>query len=141
MRFEDARALFPVLERLAYLNAGTFGPLARPVADAIEAGLERDLHLGRSGLPYLEETVALRAELRTGFARLIGASDDRVALTTSTSEGCAIVLRGLGLEDGDEVVTTTDEHFGLLGPLAASPARVVVVEPSGSSPRSRPARS
>ena len=24
----EARALFPVLERLAYLNAGTFGPLA-----------------------------------------------------------------------------------------------------------------
>ena len=25
----EARALFPVLERLAYLNAGTFGPVAQ----------------------------------------------------------------------------------------------------------------
>ena len=29
MSFEQARAQFPVLERLAYLNAGTNGPLAR----------------------------------------------------------------------------------------------------------------
>ena len=29
MTFDEARALFPVLERVAYLNAGTFGPLAR----------------------------------------------------------------------------------------------------------------
>ena len=33
MTFEEARALFPVLARVAYLNAGTFGPLARPVVD------------------------------------------------------------------------------------------------------------
>ena len=53
----------------------------------------------------------------------------QVALTDSTTEGCAIVLRGLGLGPEDEIVTTTDEHFGLLGPVGASPARVVVVEP------------
>ena len=60
---------------------------------------------------------------------LVGVEPEQVALTSSTTEGCAIVLRGLGLEPGDEIVTTTDEHFGLLGPLGASPARVVVVEP------------
>ena len=42
MTFEEARALGAVLERLAYLNAGTFGPLARPGADAEAAGLERE---------------------------------------------------------------------------------------------------
>src|SRR5205807_1263906 len=33
--FEEARAAFPVLERLAYLNAGTNGPLARATAEAM----------------------------------------------------------------------------------------------------------
>ena len=33
--FEDARAPFPVLERFAYLNAGTFGPLARRTVDVL----------------------------------------------------------------------------------------------------------
>ena len=129
MTFEQARALFPVLERIAYLNAGTFGPLPRPVADAVRARLARDLTEGRTGLPYFEATIGLRDELRHAFAALVGAAPENVALTTSTSEGCAIVVRGLGLEQGDEIVTTTDEHFGLLGPLGASDATVVVVPP------------
>jgi L-cysteine/cystine lyase len=127
--FEEARSLFPVLESVAYLNAGTFGPLARPVVEALESGIERDLELGRTGKPAFEETLALREELRDAFARLVGAEADAVALTTSTTDGCGIVLRGLGLEPADEIVTTTDEHFGLLGPVAASGARVVVVPP------------
>jgi L-cysteine/cystine lyase len=127
--FEAARALFPVLERIAYLNAGTFGPLARPVADALAAGLARDVELGRTGLPYFEETMALRGELRGALAALVEADPTQVALTSSTTEGCAIVLRGLDLGAQDEVVTTTDEHFGLLGPLAATGGKVVVVPP------------
>jgi selenocysteine lyase/cysteine desulfurase len=143
MTFEAARALFPVLERIAYLNAGTFGPLARPVAEALTAGIARDLSEGRSGREYFEETLALRGELRAAFARLVGVEPDHVALTSSTTESCAIVLRGLELEPGDEIVTTTDEHFGLLGALGASSAHVVVVPPdphrilSAVTPRTR----
>jgi L-cysteine/cystine lyase len=127
--FEAARGLFPVLDAIAYLNTGTFGPLARPVAGALAAALERDLEQGRSGAEYFEQTLALRDEVRQALAALVGSDPDRVALTSSTSEGCAIVLRGLGLEPGDEIVTTTDEHFGLLGPVGASGATVVVVAP------------
>jgi L-cysteine/cystine lyase len=127
--FEEARALFPVLESVAYLNAGTFGPLARPVAHALIAAIERDVDAGRSGERYFEETMGLRDEARRAFASLVGADPEQVALTGSTTEGCAIVLRGLGLAPGDEVVTTTDEHFGLLGPLGATAASVVVVAP------------
>jgi L-cysteine/cystine lyase len=127
--FAEARSLFPVLEAVAYLNAGTFGPLARPVAEALESGIEQDLANGRTGREYFEQTLALRHDLRGAFGRLVGVDSESVALTTSTTEGCGIVLRGLGLGPADEIVTTTDEHFGLLGPLGASPARVVVVPP------------
>jgi L-cysteine/cystine lyase len=127
--FEEARALFPVLESVAYLNAGTFGPLARPVAEALESGVEHDLARGRTGREYFEQTLALREDLRGVFGRLVGTGSESVALTSSTTDGCGIVLRGLGLGPDDEVVTTTDEHFGLLGALGASPARVVVVPP------------
>jgi L-cysteine/cystine lyase len=127
--FDEARALFPVLDTVAYLNAGTFGPLPRPVGEAVTTGIEHDLTLGRSGLAYFEETMAHRAELRAALGRLVGAEPEQVALTASTTEGCAIVLRGLGVGPGDELITTTDEHFGLLGPLAASGARIVVIEP------------
>ena len=129
MTFEESRALFPVLERVAYLNAGTFGPLAWPVADALAAGIEHDLREGRSGRPFFEATMELRDELRGALAALVGVEREQVALTSSTTDGCGIVLRGLELVAGDEIVTTTDEHFGLLGPLGASPADVVVAAP------------
>ena len=60
---------------------------------------------------------------------LVSADPLHVALTASTTDGCNIVLSGLELGSSDEIITTTDEHFGLLGALAASRARVVVVAP------------
>ena len=60
MTFEEARAQFPVLERIAYLNAGTFGPLAHRRTRRCAAELERDIIEGRSGLPYFERVMELR---------------------------------------------------------------------------------
>jgi len=135
MNFEEARAQFPVLEKLAYLNAGTFGPIARTTHDAIVRELDRDYRDGRSGGPNFARVMELRDQLRQSIAALVGAEPAQVALTTSTTDGCNIVLGGLGLGPGDEIVTTTDEHFGLLGALATSGARVVVVSPDPDSIR------
>ncbi len=129
MTFEEARAQFPVLERIAYLNAGTFGPLARGTMAAVRAEQERDLEEGRSGEEHFLRALALRAELREALAALVGSEPSQVALTSSTTDGCNIVLTGLGLSPADEVITTSAEHFGLLGALGAAAARVVVVEP------------
>jgi L-cysteine/cystine lyase len=129
MTYGEVRALFPVLERLAYLNAGTFGPLSRGVMEAVAGEQRRDLEDGRIGRAYIERALALRSGLRTKIATFVSAEPGQVALTASTTDGCNIVLMGLDLQPGDEVVTTTDEHFGLLGPLHASGARVVVVTP------------
>ena len=143
MTFEDARAQFPVLERVAYLQAGSAGPLSRPTVEAMHADEERNLQTGRAGKEYIDRVLALRAELRASVAALVGVEPDQVALTSSTTDGCNIVLAGLDLRPEDEVVTTTDEHFGLLGPLYMSGARVVVVPPdpdrivSAVTPRTR----
>lgn len=143
MTFEEARAQFPVLARIAYLNAGTFGPLARGTVAAVRAELERDFEEGRSGDEYFQRTLDLRAELREAVAALVGAEPLQVALTSSTTDGCNIVVAGLGLTSDHEVITTSEEHFGLLGALGTSAARVVVVEPeperilAAVSPRTR----
>jgi L-cysteine/cystine lyase len=49
-------------------------------------------------------------------------------LTSSTTDGCNVVIAGLGLQAGDEVVTTNSEHPGLLLPLAVSGAAVRVAD-------------
>jgi L-cysteine/cystine lyase len=127
--FEEARAQFPVLERFAYLQAGSVGPFARPTLEAMQAEEERSLHEGRGSLARFERVLAEREELRARVAELVGVTAEQVALTASTTDGCNIVLAGLDLREADEVVTTTDEHFGLVGPLKASGAKVVVVDP------------
>ena len=48
---------------------------------------------------------------------VMGSTPDDIAITTSTSEGMARVLAGLDLRAGDEVLTSTTEHPGLIGPL------------------------
>ena len=128
MTFEEARAEFPVFERLAYLNAGTNGPLARPTIDATVAQERADLEGGRGGPEYFERALALRDEVRTKLAAAVNVPVEQLALATSTTNGCNIVLAGLGLAAEDEVVTTDGEHFGLLGALAVSPARVRVAQ-------------
>jgi L-cysteine/cystine lyase len=131
MTFEEARAQFPVLERLAYLNAGSMGPLARATADAMAERNRLDLERGRGGQPYFEEMLRLRESIRTQLAALLSVSPENLALTDSTTGGCNIVLGGLGLGAGDEVVTTDTEHPGLLAPLAATGAKVVVAPTTG----------
>jgi L-cysteine/cystine lyase len=128
MTFEEARAQFPVLERSAYLNAGTNGPLARSTLAAVVDAAERDAREGRSGSEWIEQILTMRDEARRGLAAVIGVDPELVALTDSTSRGCAVVVSGLGLTPDDEIVTTDQEHFGLIGSVHASGARVAVCD-------------
>lgn len=131
MTFDEVRAQFPVLERRAYLNAGTFGPLPRPVLEAMQGQERRDLEQGRSGRPFFDAMLARREQVRGKLAALLCVGPERVALTRSTTDGCLIVVTGLDLEPDDEIVTTDHEHFGLLGALAASRARIRIANVVG----------
>ena len=117
------RAQFPVFERLAYLNAGTDGPVPRQAADAAAAAIAAEAAGGR-GLPAaFERRMASVDALRAGYAGLLGCAVDEVTLTGSTTDGVNTVLSGLDLAPGDEILTTDEEHPGLLAPLAAARAR------------------
>lgn len=129
MTFEEARAAFPVLEHLAYLNAGTNGPLARATVEAMLAEQLLDLAQGRGGEPYFSRVLEMRDEVRAKLAATLSVEPAQVSLTRSTTEGCNLVLAGLDLGPEDEVVTSDVEHFGLLGALAVSKSRVVAAPP------------
>jgi selenocysteine lyase/cysteine desulfurase len=111
---------------VAYLNAGTDGPFPAAAAAAATAELERERDEGR-GPTHFARLRELRDALRAAYAARLGADPADVSLTTSTTDGVGRVIAGLALGPGDEVVTSTDEHPGVIGPLAALRAAGVTV--------------
>jgi selenocysteine lyase/cysteine desulfurase len=116
---DTLREQFPVLERIAYLNAGTDGPLA---ALAVQAGVEQLSAAAQQGRAreHFERREQLSGALRGAYARALGCGPSDLALTTCTSEGLSIVIEGLYMREGDEILTSDEEHPGLLGALAAA---------------------
>ena len=108
------RSRFPVLEQLAYLNAGTCGPVPAAAAEAARDAWQIAAREGRSG-SYYERLAPHVDRLRGAYAGLLGADPADVSITTSTSDGIGRLLIGLDLRPGDEVLTAPDEHPGLLG--------------------------
>jgi selenocysteine lyase/cysteine desulfurase len=116
----DVQALreqFPVFKRTAYLNAGTDGPLPRASVEAAARELEQESERGRA-LAHFEHRRELGDALRASYARALGCPSEDVALTTCTSEGLATIIEGLALGEGDEILSSDEEHPGLLGVLA-----------------------
>lgn len=103
---------------MAYLNAGTDGPLPQLAVAAAETELRRELQHGRAQAHFARRT-ELTDGLRAAYARALGCHSGDVALTTCTTEGIAQTLGGLRFARGDEILTSDEEHPGLLGALAA----------------------
>jgi L-cysteine/cystine lyase len=111
------RAEFPVLARFAYLNAGTDGPIPQAAADAVRGRMAEETMHGRVGPAHFEQSRTLAASVRAGYADVLGTQPIEVALTGSTTDGVNTVIGGLALGSGDEILTTDQEHPGLLAPL------------------------
>jgi selenocysteine lyase/cysteine desulfurase len=99
---------FPLDERLIYLNAANVCPASRPVIDRYTA-LNRDFQADPS-FQNREKYRAIRESARGKVASMLGVSADEVAITRNTSEGTNLVVWGLDLKRGDEVVVTDHNH-------------------------------
>ena len=108
---------FPVLAHFAYLNAGTDGPIPQAAADAVRARMLEDTSRAGSDRRTSSSPGTLAASVRAGYAEVLGVQPIEVALTGSTTDGLNTVIAGLALGSGDEILTTDQEHPGLLAPL------------------------
>jgi L-cysteine/cystine lyase len=117
------RAKFPVFEQVSYLNAGTEGPVPAAAAEAARRRIEFEARHGRSGKEFFQGLLEMAQSLRAAYARLLGCGPEDVALTGSTTDGVNTVLAGLDLQPGDEILTTDEEHPGLLAPLGQARRR------------------
>jgi L-cysteine/cystine lyase len=124
---ETVRSGMPSSRRAVYLNAGTWGPLPTRAADAMRARVDDVESRGRIGSAGYAEFGRIREGARAAFAESVSSDPERIALTHSTSGAMNLVLGGLAFAPGDEIVTTDNEHPGLLEPLAALTRRYGVV--------------
>ncbi len=125
-RVERLRRDLPAVEREVYLNNGTFGPLPRSSGEAMQAVLAAELDEGRIGPDHYRHSQAMREEARALLAGRFAAAVDEIALTPRTTDGLDIALWGTTWQRGNEILTTREEHPGLLMPLAALARRTGV---------------
>jgi L-cysteine/cystine lyase len=124
---ETIRSGMPSARRSVYLNAGTWGPLPTRAADAMRARADDVETRGRIGSAGYAEFVRIREAARAALAESMTSDPSRIALTHSTSGGLNLVLGGMTFAQGDEIVTTDNEHPGLLEPLGALERRFGIV--------------
>jgi len=96
----EIRSLFPGADERVYLDIAARSLLPDPVRLAVEQHLEIRGHVGgvKSELWELVEGA------RRGFARLIGAEPDEIAITKNVSEGLNLFGASLPWSAGDNVV-------------------------------------
>ncbi len=110
----DVRRLFPALEKYVWLNAAASSPLARPVAEAMEAHLRETVEAGDLGFPrWLRFKEAVRARL----ARFLNAEARELAFTPSTSFGFHVIAELLKARGVTEVLTLESEFPSTTLPL------------------------
>jgi len=114
------REKLPAVHRLIYMNAGTNGPLPAFTAQTVGGMFRQQSDEGfYPGHPFSKTPGPAPAqEARAALAAALGAPPETVALTTFTTAGINIALHGMDWQPGDEVITTTLEHPGLLTPLS-----------------------
>jgi isopenicillin-N epimerase len=108
-RWGAVRAQFNLATDRVHVASFFLASHPRPVRDAIEAhrrGFDRD------PLTYWEENVErCEAGVRKAAAEYLGAGPEETALTDSTTMGLGILYGGLRLGQGQEILTSTHDHY------------------------------
>ncbi len=102
------RQQFPLEPGLTYLNAANVCPASRPVLDRYLDYL-RDFQANPS-FQNRDKYAALQEVLRGKLAEMLGASPDEIAIVRNTSEANNVVVKGIDLKPGDEVLITDHNH-------------------------------
>ncbi len=114
---EAIRRELPVTETITYLNTGTNGPWPRNSVAALEAFTRAELTEGRITPAAFTRMLDQRDKTRDALAKVFGCASQEVALTHNTTEGINITLMGIDWRAGDEVITASLEHPGVLYPI------------------------
>ncbi len=107
------RDRFPILERAVYTNSCSQGALSNDVRAAYQQYLTDWDDKGAPWELWVEQAEGARAR----FARLLNASPDEVAVTTSVSAGVSSLLSGLRHAEGRNKIVISDFEFPTIGQI------------------------
>ena len=126
------RDQFPLTHDRAYFNTGGLGASPYIVIETVKRKMDELEAISEVG--HTEEAWV---GIKEKAARILGSDPSEVTLTSCATEGINIVVNGLPLKRGDEVITTTHEHVGgILAWLARQKSDGIVLkwfEPSTTS--------
>ncbi len=91
-----------------YLNNASIGVPPQPVLDALTEHYRQISSNPTSAKGELHQRI--QEIVLPGLADLIGADTDEIAFMSNATEGLDLITKGIPLQPGDEVLTTTQEH-------------------------------
>lgn len=103
---EALRALFPLTERVVYLNHAAVSPPPLPTLEAVRAQMS---DVAMNGSINYRSWVAVKERARRTAAEMIGARPEQIAFMRNTSDGLSTVANGLNWRAGDNLVTFRGE--------------------------------
>jgi len=106
--WQEIRELFPVHERVVYLNNAGVSPPSVRVLEALDAYHRTHAHYGAMRL--FVEYRHMGGRIKEILAELFGCTPSSIALTHNTSEGMNIVAQGLAWSEGDTVLGLEREY-------------------------------
>lgn len=111
---ERVRAAFPILQKAVYLNTGTYGPMPEPALNTLLAAVTE---IERGGVAASGEPGELYAAARRHAAARLKADVEEITFTRNATDGINLAVYGLDWREGEEILTTDEEHEGMLHPL------------------------
>src|ERR671911_1641462 len=126
-RVDALRAQLPAVQTTGYFNTGSNGPIPIVAYEAADATARRELQQGRIVPGTYVENRERNRRFAAMAATIFGADADEIALTHSATEGLGTALMGMTWRPGDEIITTFQEHPGLMLPIALLARRFGVV--------------
>jgi L-cysteine/cystine lyase len=115
LNVETIRDQIPACGKYIYLNSGWQGPSPVSVIRAVQEAFQDEAE-GPTAPPTHERRLKAFRRSRSAVASLIGVSADEVSIQQNTTEGVNIVLSGIGLQPGDEIITCSGEHSSVIVP-------------------------
>ena len=117
---------FGFQEGLTYLNTGSEGSMPVSLQGVLSEAMARWASSPSQSFFDNPRLDSKQTANRIRMAAFVGADPADIVITDNTTMGLGMVLLGLPFKAGDEIVTTSQDHFSMFSPLSILAKRIGV---------------